>query len=169
MKASKTESLHESASRLSPVQRLTVLLIDDDPMFGAVLKRTAKRLRIAVDTVPPEGLTAAGLRHRLAKEAANYDVVIIDWDLAADVGGVEVAGWVSLPVILCSRRGRAEAPDSPWPESVKRFLHKKFGAEALLDEALAVAAEQAKAELVARLRARLESRAKAQEVRHAVA
>ncbi len=106
-----------------------ILLVDDDPVFGRIMKRAAASFaaRLAfvqsVDELTDEHLS-------------DVDVAIIDFDLGA-VTGLELARFVDdrvpMPVVLVSTTERR--PDERWSESIHDFLVKESGPLAIMDAA----------------------------------
>jgi CheY-like chemotaxis protein len=99
-----------------------ILLIDDDPIFGKIMERTGKQLRL--DITFCQSVAELG-----AIEDFDFDVAIIDYDLGA-VTGYELTSYLSeyagnVPVVLISNN--ADAQLKGWAQGITQFVHKKLG------------------------------------------
>ena len=142
-----TSSFHDGVTLESiavPSVRPRILLIDDEPMFGAIMKKTANHLRVPLTYCQRlEDIPA------IAKD--KFDVVIVDYDLGAATG-IEIARYIEdlterdLPMILVSQSSRKINRRSP--DSIREFVHKKLGPVAIFDAAFeAVEAARVNAEI----------------------
>lgn len=105
-----------------------ILLIDDDPLFGAILDRMARQGNIPLRHIlSPRLLNVTGLRK-------SYDLLIVDYDLQNMTGIQLVRGLEgmlqSLPTLLVSSYNRITS--GPLPESVFASLHKSEGPQKIL-------------------------------------
>ncbi len=121
-------SLH--ATELVRTPRM--VLIDDDPSYTTILKRKADHDGIHLDTF--HSLSELGFVALLR----NYDVAIIDYELE-EMNGVEIAEYMSsllggMPMVLISATDRSEEM-SHCPDSVRIFINKADGYDAILDAA----------------------------------
>lgn len=111
-----------------------LLIVDDDPLFLASVRRAASHRNIEV--------TLCGSWRELNRMANPdlFDVAVVDYYLdriRENLLGSEVAGVMEgTPVILISASDHGAAGAETWPESVRRFLNKSVGVEAILDTAL---------------------------------
>ena len=112
----------------------SVVLIDDDLTFCKLIEAFANSRGISIDCY--ESLQAMGSVGKLS----NYAVAIVDYDLGS-MNGIEIAEYLpvffdDMPMVLISSQKRQSDVHTPWPSSVKRFVHKDRGADAILDAAL---------------------------------
>ena len=114
----------------------TVLLIDDDPLTRARARQIAPKKNIA--------LTVCGSLRELNPLASPdlFDVAVVDYYLDGvkeHLRGTDVATLLeSTPVILISSNDHCVESNEAWPTSVRKFLNKSVGIDAILDEALKV-------------------------------
>jgi len=108
------------------------VLIDDDPVFLAIMKRSAQLEGIALDCfLSLEDLGYIGM-------FANYDVAILDFDLGM-TDGIQISRSINalvkeLPILIISAKDRSyECADSP--ECVKSVLKKSMGYQYILQVA----------------------------------
>lgn len=111
-----------------------ILVIDDDPAFGRIIKALAESRGYTCDWV--ESLDALGRVGRVGE----YDLAILDYFLEQFTGG-EIAEYVEvffskIPVVIVSSRPDIHAQQRKWPPCVKLFVDKLSGAKSILDEAL---------------------------------
>lgn len=111
-------------------KKLRVLLVDDDPAFGYLLKTVAASLGI--------DLTHKGSLIELGSFAMikDFDIAIIDFYLES-LRGDEIAQYVDtffneLPLVIVSAHEFDDASKSKWPPTVKAFLPKELGAMQIL-------------------------------------
>lgn len=110
-----------------------LLLVDDDPGFGAILASIAKSKGFEPQWY--SSLLEMGSFARIKE----YDVAIIDYYLDC-LRGDEIAQYVDtffagIPVIIVSSRNFTLQEISRWPSCVRRFVGKEKGAERIIDEA----------------------------------
>ena len=111
-----------------------VLVVDDDPVFRAMTVQAGKRRGIDV--------TACGTMHELGAMTNNdlFDVAIVDYYLDSYkeyLKGTDIAHVMEgTPVILISNSDHCVEAGEAWPQSVRKFMVKKAGIEAILDSAL---------------------------------
>lgn len=111
-----------------------ILVIDDDPAFGQIMKALAQSHGIACDWA--ESLDALG---RVGK-VGEYDLAILDYFLEQFTGG-EIAEYVEVffskvPVVIVSSSPDIHAQQRKWPQCVKVFVDKSAGAKSILKQAL---------------------------------
>lgn len=110
-----------------------VLLVDDDPVFGALMSRAAEQSRVNLTF-------CQNLEEVNRCRDWKFDVAIVDYELGSDTG-IDITNQLeqvrSLPVILISQGKSVETPISRWPKSIKGFMDKKLGHFAILEAALA--------------------------------
>lgn len=100
------------------------LLIDDDPVYLAIMKRAAEMENVQLDCFG--SLMELGSIGALTQ----YNAVIIDYDLGS-MTGLEIADYFGkvlheIPTVLVSSTDRMES-SLEWPSSVKRFVKKSDG------------------------------------------
>lgn len=111
-----------------------MLVIDDDPAFGQIMKALASARGIQCDWVPSlESLGRVG-------RVGDYDLAILDYFLEKFTGG-EIAEYVDvffsdIPVVIVSSRPDIHAQQRKWPKCVRLFVDKATGARSILDLAL---------------------------------
>ena len=111
-----------------------MLVIDDDPAFGQIMKALASARGIQCDWVPSlESLGRVG-------RVGDYDLAILDYFLEKFTGG-EIAEYVDvffsdIPVFIVSIRPDIHAQQRKWPKCVRLFVDKATGARSIMDLAL---------------------------------
>lgn len=113
--------------------RESVLLIDDDPAFGAIATAVARAR--GFDASWYASLIDMGSFARIK----SFDIAIIDYFLES-FRGDEVAEYVDtffseIPVLIVSAHEMDPRQMERWPASIKGFVPKSKGAEAIVDEA----------------------------------
>ncbi len=114
-----------------------LVLIDDDISFCKMLSSFALSRGIHLDCFSSlQEMGFIGLMSR-------YDAAIVDFDLGS-MNGIEIAEYLpaffsEMPMILISGRDRRCKSGGHWPISIKSFIHKDQGPDAILDAALAIA------------------------------
>ncbi len=116
----------------SPGRVMRFLVIDDDVSFLRVMERAARLKGISVALCVNSAEAKA-----LAQEP--FDAVVVDFMLGEE-NGVEAASmWEEssreIPVILVSQTDRVPGPNR-WPGGLREFVHKRFGAFAILEAAV---------------------------------
>ena len=111
-----------------------VLLVDDDPVFGALMGRAAAQSRVNLTYCKDEAEVSKCLRWK-------FDVAIVDYHLGRS-NGIDVTKQLEklplpVPVILISAGRMLPTPISSWPDSIKGFMEKNLGHLAILEAALA--------------------------------
>ena len=114
-------------------KRQRFLLIDDDPIYRAIILRCAKAEGIDLDVF--ESLMDVGCITLLGQ----YDAAILDYDLG-NLNGTEIADYLSalfgdIPMILVSDSDRTPGIKG-WPTNIKKFMRKSDGFAATLKEAV---------------------------------
>lgn len=109
------------------------IVIDDDPLYRAVIVRMCTRQGIKIDAF--ESVLELDTHGSLGK----YDAAIVDFDLGS-INGVEITWYLNalfgdVPVILVSEKERNPGVKG-WPKSIKRFVHKSEGHSAVISEAV---------------------------------
>ncbi|MBC7532786.1 MAG: response regulator [Oligoflexus sp.] len=113
----------------SPVVLRKILLVDDDPTFGKIMKRAAEVRGIA--------LTFCSAIDEVAQHThEKFDIALIDFNLGA-VTGVEFSEYLSrydfgdLNTIIISQR--QQTISNEWPANARKFVHKNVGPQMILD------------------------------------
>jgi len=110
-----------------------VAVLDDDEVFLKVVERYARQVGIVVETFANVPALAEAISSR------PYDVAIVDYYLDNDIGSDVAESMPDLPVLLVSRKSDWVRNNPTLPSWIKGFVHKKYGAKAVLQEALALA------------------------------
>ena len=125
-----------SRSESNGERRKDFVLIDDDESFCHTLTYAARRR--GLDLVFYNSLMEMGSIGAFTK----YRVAIVDFQLE-QMNGVEVAEYFpiffhDMPVVLISSNDRSEGanPEHKWPKSIKQFVNKANGPDAIIDAAL---------------------------------
>jgi DNA-binding response OmpR family regulator len=115
-------------------QRLRILLIDDDPIFGHILHRTADNLNINLDVV--QSVEQVGFIFGMK----DYDIIIVDQNMQF-MSGMEVAAYLasffaSKTVVLISSSSVIKDGGLGLPSFIDAFVHKDEGYYRVLKQAL---------------------------------
>jgi len=108
-----------------------ILLVDDDPTFGKIMKRSSQAKGIDI-------VTCSSVEEFSQLKNWDFDVIIMDYDLGA-VTGFELTSYMEqyteddLPVILVSQTKQNDP--KTWPTTIREFVHKSLGPFAILDAA----------------------------------
>lgn len=111
-----------------------ILVIDDDPIFRRMISVAGRKRNIPVTV-------CASLRELdPMTNPCRFDVAIIDYYLDGmkeRLKGTHIAYVLEgTPVILTSNNEHCISASEPWPQSVRKFINKRDGVDALLDEAM---------------------------------
>jgi CheY-like chemotaxis protein len=111
-----------------------ILVVDDDPVFRALIYRVAKRRAIPVTV-------CASMRELVGMAVPQlFDAAVVDYfldDIKQNLVGTDIAAVLeSTPVVLVSSTDQAIESGDVWPTSVRKFLNKKVGADAILDSVI---------------------------------
>ena len=109
-----------------------MLLLDDDPEYGAIARQAAKANGI--------DLEVAGNAWDAQDDLESYSAIIVDLHLEED-SGLDCARFIesetrNVPVILISGKRLWEANPGRWPACIRRFVSKSSGLKAILTAAL---------------------------------
>ncbi len=118
---------------LSKAERVNIILLDDDPTFGEVIKRYAKKYNISLEVKQTVSSFAEALSN------TKYDVVILDYYLDEYTGTAVAQAIHDLPIVLISRKSQWQKQTTELPTEIRRFIHKKYGADKILSEAISLA------------------------------
>jgi len=133
----KSQGMGQEAKAHAPLAEGTsqsprILLIDDDPVFIAVMKRWAMMEKVQLESyVSLDEMGFIGL-------FSNYDVAILDYDLGYTTG-IEIARCTDallhhMPIVIVSAKDRSlECADAP--TCVKAVLQKSKGYSHILNVA----------------------------------
>jgi CheY-like chemotaxis protein len=118
----------------SPQEAPRVLVIDDDPLFRALITRAGQRRKIPV-------AACANLRELNAMAVPRlFDVAVVDYyldDMKRYLKGTEVARALEgTPVILVSNSDDGIEDEEPWPAGVREFISKRSGIQMILNAAI---------------------------------
>lgn len=118
-----------------------LVLIDDDAAFCKIIASFAESRGLILDWY--RSLQEMGSVGRLS----DYGTAIVDYDLGP-MNGVEIAEYLpaffgKMPMVLISGKDRREGETNKWPASIRKFVHKDAGPDAILDEAVALLDEVA--------------------------
>lgn len=114
---------------MAPQNMPRILLVDDDPTFGLIMKQAAAKKSVEITF-------CKSLDEFSALKSWDFDVVIMDYDLG-DVTGFELTSYMEqftteeVPVILVSQTKQRNSKH--WPNAIREFVHKDLGAFAILD------------------------------------
>ncbi len=111
-----------------------ILVIDDDPLFRAQVRRIAAKRQIDVTV-------CSSLREvDTMSDSRLFDIAVVDYyldDMKSYLRGTDIASvFEATPVVLISNTDRGIVNASPFPNSVRRFVNKRIGISAILDEAI---------------------------------
>lgn len=111
-----------------------ILVIDDDPLFRALVTKTATERKIPVTV-------CASMQELSGMTSFNaFDVALVDYyldNLKETLRGTDIAALTpSTPTILMSATNYSIDDNYAWPSSVRRFMNKKSGVNELLDAAI---------------------------------
>ena len=107
-------------------------VVDDDPGFLLLFRRTANNQGILVDTFnsPSNFLKCYS--------SSLYDAAVIDYNLQHAVNGLEFANCLySIPVVLvsdCSSASKIMDIEPYWPSAIRSFVSKQKGVKKILSE-----------------------------------
>jgi len=115
-------------------QRLRILLVDDDPMYGHIVQRTADNLNVDLDVV--QSVDQVGFIFGMK----DYDIIIVDQNMQF-MSGMEVATYLasffaSKTVILISSSSVIRDGGLGLPSFIDAFVHKDEGYYRVLKQAL---------------------------------
>jgi PleD family two-component response regulator len=111
-----------------------VLVIDDDPLFRAKVRRAAEKRNIFLTV-------CSSLKEvSIMADTGMFDIAIVDYyldDMKSYLRGTDVARALeTTPVILISNSDHGVENYSSFPGSVRQFLNKRIGINAILSAAL---------------------------------
>jgi DNA-binding NtrC family response regulator len=120
------------ATNHTPVRVPRILLVDDDPLFEAIMAHVAAREHISLTAV-----RSAKEIYRHLREL-QFDVAILDYDLGRTTG-FELATFLNsqgekAPIIVVS--AHVTIPKLRWPANVKDFFSKSVGPYPILGSAV---------------------------------
>lgn len=108
-----------------------LLVVDDDPVFRMMLSQAAVRKGLHVTA-------CASIRElREMTNVPSFDVIVLDYfldDFKTYLKGTDIAqGLGATPVILVSSSEQCVEDSDAWPNSIRRFVHKKWGVDNIVD------------------------------------
>ncbi len=113
-----------------------ILIIDDDPIFRANISKVGKKMKLP--------LTVCASMRELNSLALPklFDVAIVDYyldGLKEYMRGTDIAAVLDeTPVILVSSNNHCLSDAQSWPQSVRKFMNKQLGVQAILKSALQI-------------------------------
>ena len=118
----------------------TLLIIDDDRSFGAVL--VAHAVKKGFKPTYCTSLLDLGSFARIRE----FDIAIVDYYLGS-LRGDEIAEYVDtffreIPVVIVSAESFKSEQIAKWPQSVRRFVSKSVGPQAIVDATAKVLARE---------------------------
>lgn len=113
-----------------------LVLIDDDPSFGALMSKTADKHAIDLDFF--ESVDGLGFINRLGE----YDVILIDQQMD-HISGMELAAYLlafnrEKTVILVSSTDVTQHGEVKLPSFISGFIHKDEGFYQVLKKSLSI-------------------------------
>ena len=122
----------QPSSESSPTPR--ILVVDDDPLFRAQVRHLAAVRKL------PVTVCSSMREMQVMADSSGFDVAIVDYyldDLKTYLRGTDIASLLeSTPVILISNSDHGIENSTPFPKSVRRFVNKRVGINAILDAAI---------------------------------
>jgi DNA-binding NtrC family response regulator len=114
-------------------KRARVLIIDDDLTFGAILEAMLRKNGLDAEFHP--SLVELGSFARLRE----FDLAVVDYFLDS-LRGDEVAQYADtffagLPILVVSAKAFSPEETARWPQSVREFIAKDRGPQAVVDAA----------------------------------
>ena len=114
-----------------------ILVVDDDPLFRARIRRVAERRSIPVTVCGSLDELDSMLDSRL------FDIAVVDYyldEMRTQLKGTNVAEVMEgTPTILISSTDHGIENYSAFPNSIRKFLNKRVGINAILDTAVKLA------------------------------
>jgi DNA-binding NarL/FixJ family response regulator len=137
MRVLRQEMLNDTFLDDEPLPK--ILVIDDDPLFNAKVRKISRQKKLPVTT-------CASL-HELGSllDLRRFDVVIVDYfldNLKEFLTGTDLARvFEAIPMVLVSNNDHPLMNHDPWPSSIRKFVNKKAGVEAILTAAIQIKEE----------------------------
>lgn len=107
-----------------------ILVVDDDPLFRALLQRAALAKAIEI-TACSSWREIGTLAH-----PQQFDAAIVDYyldGLKESLTGTDIARALEgTPVLLVSNSDHCISNGEAWPEGVRKFMNKRHGVERIL-------------------------------------
>lgn len=110
---------------------IKMILVDDDPLFGAVMVKQAESMGISLDFY--DSLSSLGFISKLAE----YDVIIVDYQMD-HINGIEIAAYMpsffddKTVILVSSTEVREQLKEIP--SYITDFIHKDKGHKAIIEE-----------------------------------
>ena len=103
-----------------------VLVIDDDPTFAPVLQKAGRKRGLRITNLQR-------VEELIGVNLARFDAVILDYFIDAETTGTDLVPlFRSKPIVMVSRSGKI-FNNNNLPQEVCSFVHKKYGAEEILN------------------------------------
>jgi DNA-binding NtrC family response regulator len=112
----------------------SILFIDDDPLFRALIKKSAQKRGLPVTVCADLGDLDPW------RTPSRFHAIVTDYYLDGmkdQLKGTHLAElWESVPILLVSSSDHCIEANIAWPVSIRKFLNKRVGVDAILDEAM---------------------------------
>lgn len=113
---------HNPRKSRTPAEPIRILVVDDDPLYGAIVEQVAAQQNVEVHRILPSELE--GLR-------PGYHAAIVDFDLG-EIDGAEFSANLEqqvglIPTVLVSSTNQEDLPKRKWPKSIIGFVPKAAG------------------------------------------
>ena len=125
-------SLKKTMKFKDDARGIHLAVVDDDPGFLLLFRRTANSQGIVVDTYnsPSNFLKCYS--------SSLYDAAVIDYNLQNSVNGLEFANCLyTIPVVLisdCNSASKIMNVEPHWPATIRSFVSKQKGVQKILNE-----------------------------------
>jgi DNA-binding NtrC family response regulator len=111
-----------------------MILIDDDPIYCAIMRKVAATKNICLDIFP----SMMDVEDSAREVRGAYVAAIVDYDLGP-VNGIEIISYLGsllgdIPIILASSNDRSDALKNARCQ-ISKFVNKAAGYSTLLEEA----------------------------------
>ncbi|MFK7822643.1 MAG: response regulator [Oligoflexales bacterium] len=125
-------SLKKTMKIKDDARGIHLAVVDDDPGFLLLFRRTANSQGILVDTFNTPSNFLKSYSNSL------YDAAVIDYNLQHSVNGLEFANCLyTIPVVLvsdCSSASKIRDIEPYWPATIRTFVSKQKGVQKILSE-----------------------------------
>jgi two-component system OmpR family response regulator len=120
----------KGVSDMRNTQKISLLVIDDDPNFCAILRSAAQGLGMEVDIIQ-DIIELQGVIN-----LPKYDIVVLDFELGAGTG-FDVADFVTslsgnVPIVMVTGKNLEQIPMQKSPKSINSYISKSEGFQSIL-------------------------------------